>query len=545
MKAIDERTKASISNDLAIILRTLPHADARHDSSTREGAHGCFPRTRETVLQQIQNWMDDKNHSRAFMYWLSGIGGIGKSTIAQTVAEKEVERGRLGASFFFSRDVADHSHARLFFPSLAYQLAIYRPDFRGPILAAASDNPGAPSSSLSVQLQKLIIEPLRGLDASTEVVTVVVDALDECSPGEDAETILQLLASELPRLPFRVKILITSRPEHHLRIGFGSDGVRCNAEGFILHNMDESTVQQDIALYLDHELKMAAKKFSTGENWPSTEQFSALVQRAGAFFIFAATAMLYIAEEKWANPRQRLTSLLNGTVSGASPYAAVDLLYHQVLSDALPEAEHSRRFGSIVGPVVLLSNPLSIGGLSRLLQVDKESIVATLSSLHSLLIVPTGRARRSEPIRIMHPSFPEYLMDPNRCKNPDFLVHPPTQHARIASCCLEAILTSVRRDMCGVGDSLVLNEDVVDLTARLDTYIPEEVRYACRHFGSHLQASEGRESELLPKVRIFFKERVLEWLEVLSLLGRLRDASPNLRAVRNWLSVGSFLFGDP
>lgn len=481
--------------------------------------------------------MDDQEHSRPFLYWLSGIGGIGKSTIAQTVAEKEAKLGRLGASFFFSRDVADRSYAKLFFPTLAYQLALYRPDFRERITNAIRTNPGAQNSFLSVQLQKLIIEPLSGLATNPGTITVVVDALDECHPGDDAETILQLLASEIPRLPFRLQILITSRPEHHLRIGFDSDGVRRNSEGFILHEMDRSMVQQDIALYLDHGLKLAATRFTVEANWPPKEQLVALALRAGAFFIFAATAIRFITEEKWGNPQQRLTSLLDGTVSAASPYAAVDLLYRQILTNALPETEHRQRFQLIVSPIVLLFNPLSIEGLSQLLGEDIVTVVATLSSLHSLLIVPTGQRRRSELIRIMHPSFPEYLTDRDRCKDPEFLVDPATHHAKIASRCLQAIVTAVRRDMCGIEASLVLNADVADLDARVEAKIPEEVRYACRHFGKHLQDSEGLEDVLLPEVRTFLTERVFEWLEVLSLLGGLRDAIPNLKATQNWLSV--------
>ena len=64
---------------------------------------GCLKGTRETVLDEIESWAKDPEQSPVF--WLNGLAGTGKSTIAQTASERIFANGQLGASFFCSRDL--------------------------------------------------------------------------------------------------------------------------------------------------------------------------------------------------------------------------------------------------------------------------------------------------------------------------------------------------------------------------------------------------------------------------------------------------------
>jgi cytidylate kinase len=66
-------------------------------------------------------WVDEGDEKRIF--WLNGMAGTGKSTIARTIARKYHDENYLGASFFFSRGGGDVSHAGKFFTSIAVQLA--------------------------------------------------------------------------------------------------------------------------------------------------------------------------------------------------------------------------------------------------------------------------------------------------------------------------------------------------------------------------------------------------------------------------------------
>jgi hypothetical protein len=51
------------------------------------------------------------------------MAGTGKSTIARTIARKLDNKGRLGASFFFSKGYGDLGRAAKFFTIIAFQLA--------------------------------------------------------------------------------------------------------------------------------------------------------------------------------------------------------------------------------------------------------------------------------------------------------------------------------------------------------------------------------------------------------------------------------------
>jgi len=113
----------------------------------------CLAGTRKAELQRIEQWAVDYANKR--VYWLNGNAGSGKSTIAQTFAERSFAEGRLGASFFCSRDFPDRRNIRLIFPTLAYGLAYLHTQFRERLLQTLSFNPNVGHESLANQLESL------------------------------------------------------------------------------------------------------------------------------------------------------------------------------------------------------------------------------------------------------------------------------------------------------------------------------------------------------------------------------------------------------
>ena len=80
------------------LLNKFHHAtDAGYRSRNREG---CLRGTRKDVLWEIEHWLVSEQDQCIF--WLNGLAGTGKSTIAQTFAETTFADGKLGASFFCS-----------------------------------------------------------------------------------------------------------------------------------------------------------------------------------------------------------------------------------------------------------------------------------------------------------------------------------------------------------------------------------------------------------------------------------------------------------
>ncbi len=72
-------------------------------------------------------WARDRQKPR--LYWMNGMAGTGKTTIAYSFCEQLQEKGLLGANFFCSRSLAECSDVRNIIPTTARQLARSSPQF--------------------------------------------------------------------------------------------------------------------------------------------------------------------------------------------------------------------------------------------------------------------------------------------------------------------------------------------------------------------------------------------------------------------------------
>jgi hypothetical protein len=157
-----------------------------------------------------------------------------------------------------------------------------------------------------------------------------------------------------------------------------------------------------------------------------------------------------------------------------------------------------------------------------------------LSELRSLLIVP------DEPngvVRFFHVSLHDFLTDPQRCPE-NLYVNPSIQHQQIAIGLLKHMNRELKRNICKI-DRFTLNRDVADLDERLKKHIDRGLNYACRHWAYHLTYSPSTDStaELAELLSVFAKEKMLNWIESLSLLGVLPTAISALEGVTIWCSV--------
>ena len=99
-------------------------------------------------MEEIHSWYDS---SECQIYALDGLAGIGKSTVARTVAQEAYRRGWLGASFLFSRSEDDRKSAKLFFGTIAFQLAEYSQEIALRIGEALEAKPDASGKQLQDQ----------------------------------------------------------------------------------------------------------------------------------------------------------------------------------------------------------------------------------------------------------------------------------------------------------------------------------------------------------------------------------------------------------
>ena len=514
-------------------------ADAGHRCGNRQG---CLRGTRKDVLRDIECWLKGEQDQRIF--WLNGLAGTGKSTITQTFAETTFADGKLGASFFCSRDFKDRSNLQAIFPTLAFQLACQYPGFRRELLQVLKSCPDVGRESLCSQMEKLVVGPLK----ATKIPTlIIIDALDECKDEKPASAILSILSCYVDQIP-NVKFFITGRPEPRIRSGFRLESLAPITEVLKLHEVKPEAVGRDIELFFQTELTSLAKNRSDcdlTDGWPSSSDVGILCKKAAGFFIYASTVVKFVASESDL-PTERLaliTSLPESTTEEGK--SGVDQLYIKVLEQAsygvrADKSQYYLRFRGVVGTVLLVFNPLSIEGLSELLKYPISHIRSTTRSLHSLLLIPE---KADDPILTFHKSFPDFLMDPGRCEDKRFFVEPSVHHAEILVSCLNLMRERLKRNICNLDDYAVLSE-VKDLSVQRKVHIGDALEYACCFWTKHLlevPASSSCVEEVQKAIDNFFKTHFLDWIEVLALTGNLDIGVHAIDDIEQWYTLVSII----
>ncbi|KAK6436473.1 hypothetical protein LTR95_007334 [Oleoguttula sp. CCFEE 5521] len=272
----------------------LPTASqAPFDASSRQDDPLCLQDTRTEVLKQIRAWVYGEEASCIF--WLNGMAGTGKSTIARTVAEEFSRRKCLGASFFCARGGGDVSHAAMFFVSIANQLAIRQPNVKQHIGEAVQREPDIGSKSRTEQWRQLIAQPLAKTIAQTPrpVVVLVIDALDECDNDRDMAGLVAVLAKAKDVTAVRLRVIITSRPEIPIREEF-SDMPEIVHRDLLLHKVPREVVDADICLFFYDQLGKVKRRYRLPHEWPGIDCINQLVCVSAGLFIFAATACRFV-----------------------------------------------------------------------------------------------------------------------------------------------------------------------------------------------------------------------------------------------------------
>jgi hypothetical protein len=492
-----------------------------------------FRGTRALLLSEIQEWAN--NSSGRPIYVLYGVAGIGKSTVAKTVAERAANEETLGASFFFSRDEDNRKTLKSFFTTLAYQLSCHYPKIAEQTNIALEKAPDVAERDPVYQFDCLIAKPLRMAIVETPIL-VVIDALDECEK-DDAELILSLLAQEVPQIP-HLRVFITARPEQHIRSVFEQDR---NHDQFHLHDIDQSIVEADIRSYLEFRLSVEqVRKTFPGLRsiWQSTEeQMNTLVAVSGKLFIIAATAANFILDHEQVDPAGQLAVLLKGVTDMASLGSEpMDKVYMGIIRAAQPRrgpvGKWIDRFQICVGTIVLLYDPLPCDALAALTGIDIDDIVRTLSNLHSLF----APSSNGQTFRVHHKSFPDFICDPDRCEGgPQFWINRKAHHLRIAKCCLHVMDRLLKLNPCGL-ERNEWHRHRDQILHRIQHGVSPCLAYACTYWASHLVAAlndeAGFDSEVTELLERFASRHLLTWLETLGMIGRVDIAYSSLDMVR-------------
>ncbi|KAG1726578.1 hypothetical protein EDB19DRAFT_225990 [Suillus lakei] len=378
--------------------------------------------TRVALRRSIMQVIDQHDRTNV---WLNGLAGVGKTSIAFTIAEEMKAAKRLAATFFFS-----HKHAQkavAIIPTIAFQLAIAFPRIREDIVQAIENDDSllSPGKSHADQMRELVIKPLQTLQFRQEPYAIIFDALDECLSSEEAARLVMLLTDALvgPGLPF-IHLIFTSRPGVHIRTTMPS-----GVYEILLTTHDKDTIQ-DIRFFLRTSLDKTrtSRPAVFGRPpvpWPSEDEFETLAFKAGGLFVYAVMATNFISSTGH-HPQKRLDLFLREkSIVGAD----IDQLYRQIIGTLEDPLAHCQ----ILASIIHLAGPLPLAELQELFHADKESLAMTLEAFSPVILNDEVGC-----VELYHASLRDFMSDPLRSKK--YHIDDAHAHEYLACCCLDFFL---------------------------------------------------------------------------------------------------------
>ncbi|KAJ7118230.1 hypothetical protein C8R44DRAFT_673674, partial [Mycena epipterygia] len=285
---------------------------------------------------QDYEWTRDAHSSFADssvsnILWLYGPAGAGKSAIAQSLCQTLEAESCVAASFFFKRGHTSRGNANRLFPTIAYQLAVLLPKLKDYISQIVENDPAIVDKSLSIQLQKLIVEPWQQIIPSPCAV-VIIDGLDECDDQNVQQEILWSICYAIHAMKLPIRFLIASRPESHIFEMFHASPL-----DQLHHRVNIQQSFEDVRKYLWDEFARIHREHSTTmaqvcTPWPTEAAVEHLVWTSSGSFIYASTVIKFI-DDKNFRPTDRLDIIMGlAEPDLESPLAALNQLYTQILS---------------------------------------------------------------------------------------------------------------------------------------------------------------------------------------------------------------------
>ncbi|KAK1223960.1 hypothetical protein PQX77_013148 [Marasmius sp. AFHP31] len=423
---------AAASHPYKILRDKVSGVGASRTAEQQHERRECLEGTREKALGTLREWSSANDHP---IFWLTGPTGVGKSTIAMSVA-KSCERDSLVSSFFFSRSDPKRNNPSALFLAVAYGLVTKMPLLRNPIEQKISEDPMILEARMEDQFRELIERPLSLLpqkwDQWLERIRsiwgqrepnqkalpnlVIIDGLDECSDEETQSRVITTILSAFDHSPrFPLRFLICSRPESWIQEAFSAKSLQPLTKVVVLE--DSFSPDEDIRRYYLHHFReiFSDSRYSQvafPSPWPSEEDLELLVERSYGQFVYAVTAIKFIKGAS-EGPTEQLRVILKNIPPrqpGTSPHEQLDALYDYILS---VNTEGYEKVRLILGAILVIPFEARTSAcIELLLELPSGQVASTLLGMHTVLDIRGS----NDKIRIFHTSFSDYLIDQTRSR---------------------------------------------------------------------------------------------------------------------------------
>ena len=480
----------------------------------------CLAGTRTELLNDIEQWIHSEGECERIL-WLAGPAGTGKSSVANSVAQKMDSLGRLAASFRFDRGQAERTPGMLI-GNLCRQMARFHNSIKGSMLAAVERYGPGGSMPCASQAAKLFVDPI--LDANiVGPILIVIDAIDESGKddpfagGTSRKDLVTTIVTEFIRLPSCVKVLITSREEGCI-IDLMPGCQSCRR----LPIADTHGVEGDIQRFIETEMGDIRNR---GPDWPGVEMIQMLTQYANGLFIWAAVACNLVKNAR--NPDLQMKKIPH-----TRRLDALNSLYMTVVTQSLvgieSDSDERNNWIQVIGTIAAVREPLTVVEMDALLGLPTESLETTLDYIDSLL--PLLKKDGKEKVQLLHKSVFDFLTTQTTIP-----IDVPRRRQDLAVDCLTYMNRNLRYDMSWISVS-----ESNPGTGSNEGCNTSALRYACRNFSQHLSESTCQHPALpTSELGIFLRKHLLHWFEVMAWLKGSYEAEESLKLLSTCLSVSS------
>jgi len=483
----------------------------------------CMEGTREGLLNQIMTWAVNGSET-GNLYWIHGLPGIGKTSLAHSICERLHNKQRLAGAFFCQRDDANMSELRNILPTLISKLAEKFPPFRRIVADRLRSDPDLTSKSMK---DSLFLDFIRTLPRHPKHALVfVIDALDKCGDYKNRPILLKVLKDAVGHALW-LKIIVTSRPEDEIQHFFR----RLPRSSYSPYDLSmDQDAGADLQTFARSQFASVAKVWCLPTHWPGQPLFDGVISQANGLFIFIKT--LVLALEQCEDPEETLKVALQDA-AGTSLKPLYNL-YSSILKSR--KVSGNVDFRQVIG-VLLTAAPyrtLCDESIAELAGVKPNLVKKWVNDLSSLLYRDESA---NGGVRVRHLSISEFFVhDHCACK-----VNIEDANTQLGIACLKTMMDQLRFNICNLDDSRLANTDINDLPSRIKEHVSDALQYSSLYWSNHLCFTpDNGDPCMWGKLKEFFEGLYgLFWVEVLSLMGMVPICAPSLRRVISWAKVSS------
>ena len=508
--------------DQELLLRRLKHVETGYDRGLR-----CMDGTREVLLNKIIAWVADQSAptNGSNIYWIYGLPGIGKTSLAHSICGRLHDRKQLAGAFFCQRDDPNLNEPRNILPTLIHKLAIVFPPFRSIVAKHLRNDPDLTPKSMK---ETFLLDLIRALPRHPrDSLVFVIDALDETGGTLTRPGILRALTDAAAHTPW-LRVIITSRPEIDIQRFFGAPTHLSHLRYDLATDQEASA---DLRTFAQCQFNLVAKRWYLSTPWPEEALFNKAISHANGLFIFIKTVVLTL--EYCDDPTESLeASLQCSTNTGLN---SLYTLYSSILKSQI--APSDGKVQRVIG-VILITAPyrsLCRETIAELAGVRPNLVKKWVDDLSSLLYEDEGA---NKGVRVRHLSISDFFIS-DECPS-EYRVNARDANIQLGTSCLTTMNDQLRFNICKLEDSRLANAEIIDLQSRIKQNISDALQYSCLHWSNHLCSTlKNDDKHGQEQLKKFIEGRYpLFWIEVLSLMGLVSISIPSLRRVLlTWVKV--------